>query len=121
MLDRHLSHLPVYLVPGNHDRRDRFRDYLGGHPGVRSDPSFVQYAVEDMPLRLVMLDSVVPGAGYGELCADRLAWLDRTLAERPDHPTMLVLHHPPIRCGLALLDGLNLAPRRRPGRGGCPA
>ncbi len=108
MLERHLGHLPVYLVPGNHDRRENFREYLGGHRGVRDDPEFVQYAVEDLPLRLVMLDSVVPGAGHGSLSGGRLDWLDRTLAQAPERPTMLVLHHPPIRCGLAMLDRLNL-------------
>ncbi len=108
MLGQHLSDFPVYLIPGNHDRRAEFRAALGGYPGVLSHPDFVQYAVEDLPLRLVMLDSVVPGAGHGELCAARLDWLDTVLAAAPERPTMLVLHHPPIRCGLEMMDAINL-------------
>lgn len=108
MLARHLSHLPVYVVPGNHDRRDIFRERLGTYPGVRTDPDFVQYVVDDLPVRLVMLDSVVPGAGHGLLCGQRLEWLDRALSLAPERPTMLVLHHPPILCGLSLLDRINL-------------
>jgi 3',5'-cyclic AMP phosphodiesterase CpdA len=108
MLRQHLDGLPVYLVPGNHDRRDNFRAALGGYPGVLSHPDFVQFVIDDLPVRLVMLDSVVPGAGYGELCAARLDWLDRTLATAPTRPTILVLHHPPILCGIGLSDAINL-------------
>jgi 3',5'-cyclic-AMP phosphodiesterase len=108
MLRRHLSGLPVYLVPGNHDRRDNFRDALAEFPGVTADPVFVQYVVDDLPVRLIMLDSVVSGAGYGLLCADRLAWLADRLAEAPERPTFLVLHHPPILCGLPIFDRINL-------------
>ncbi len=108
LLRQHLAELPVYLVPGNHDRRENFRAALGGFPGVLADPCFVQYAVEDLPVRLLMLDSVAPGFGHGELCEARLDWLDRTLAAAPDRPTMLVMHHPPILCGPAMMDLLTL-------------
>ena len=108
MLRRHLGGLPVYVVPGNHDRRDNLRAALQAWPGVTRDPVFVQYVVEDLPVRLVMLDSLVPGASHGQLCDDRLAWLDRTLAAAPDRPTLLVMHHPPVLCGLALADTIAL-------------
>jgi 3',5'-cyclic AMP phosphodiesterase CpdA len=108
MLRRHLGGARVFLIPGNHDRRENFRAALADYPGVVAHEKFVQYVVEDLPVRLVMLDSVVPGAGHGELCAGRLAWLDARLAEAPDRPTFVVLHHPPMRCGLPLLDAINL-------------
>lgn len=108
LLRRYVGHLPLYLIPGNHDRRDNFRKHLGRYYGVTEHPRFVQYAVEHLPLRVVMLDSLVQGAGHGELCDERLAWLDGTLSASPERRTMLVVHHPPIRCGLAVLDRLNL-------------
>ena len=43
------------------------REGLSHLPGVTADPDYVQYAVEDFPVRLVMLDTLVPGAGHGEL------------------------------------------------------
>jgi 3',5'-cyclic AMP phosphodiesterase CpdA len=55
-----------------------------------------------------MLDSIVPGASHGELCAARLAFLDRALAAAPKKPTLVVLHHPPITCGIAMMDEINL-------------
>ncbi|MBW4023486.1 MAG: phosphodiesterase [Proteobacteria bacterium] len=100
--------MPVFVIPGNHDRRGNFREGLGHMPGVTAHPDFVQYAVEDYPVRLVMLDSVVPEAGYGLLCPQRLAFLDATLSAAPDKPTMLVLHHPPMLTGSAGMDDIFL-------------
>lgn len=100
--------MPVFVIPGNHDRRNNFRTALAHLPGVARDPRFVQYAVEDFPVRLVMLDTLAPGYGHGELCAERLDFLDRTLAARPDKPTIVAMHHPPFLCGIAHMDRINL-------------
>ncbi len=105
---RRILKMPVYAIPGNHDRRDKFRTKLAYLPGVTSDPHFVQYAVEEHPVRLVMLDSVVPGAGHGLLCEDRLRFLDETLAAQPHKPTIVALHHPPFLCGIGHMDAINL-------------
>jgi 3',5'-cyclic AMP phosphodiesterase CpdA len=100
--------MPVYVIPGNHDRRDNFRRDLGFLPGVTADPEYVQYAVDDYPVRLVMLDTVVFGSGHGELRDEQLSWLDRTLAVVPGKPTMIGMHHPPFLCGIAHLDRIHL-------------
>lgn len=98
--------MPVHVIPGNHDRREVLLQHL---PATRSMAGgFVQYAVDDLPARIVMLDTVVPGAGYGALCQQRLDWLDRTLAERPDQPTLIGMHHPPFQCGIAHMDAIAL-------------
>ncbi len=100
-----LAPTPVYLIPGNHDRRDAL---LAAFLGLPTSGGFIQYAVEDLPIRLIMLDSVVAGATHGELCAARLAWLRATLAEQPDRETMIALHHPPFETGIAQFDATNL-------------
>ena len=104
MLQRHLP-MPVHVIPGNHDRRETMLAHL---PGVPSADGFIQYATEAGPVRLVMLDTVVPGAGHGSLDGGRLDWLDRTLAERPDQPTLVGMHHPPFVCGIAHMDRIRL-------------
>lgn len=104
MLGRLLP-MPVYAIPGNHDRRENMIAHL---PRTRHEDGFVQYAVEDLPVRLVMLDTVAPGAAHGKLCDRRLAWLDRTLAAAPNRPTMIGMHHPPFICGIAHMDAINL-------------
>jgi Icc protein len=100
--------MPVYVIPGNHDRRENLRAGLAHLPGVTSDPQFVQYAVEDHPVRLVMLDTLVPGANHGELSGGRLEWLDRTLGAQPSKPTLVAMHHPPFVTGLPHMDKIAL-------------
>ena len=107
MLRRHLS-IPTFVIPGNHDSRGPLRAVLGSLPGVTSDPEFIQYAVEDYPVRLVMLDTLVPGAPHGELCTARLDFLERTLSEETSKPTIVAMHHPPFICGIEHMDRINL-------------
>jgi Icc protein len=107
MLGRTLP-MPIYVIPGNHDQRDNLRAGLAHLPGVTSDPHFVQYAVEDHPVRLVMLDTLVPDANHGELSSAQLGWLDRTLAEQPSKPTLVGMHHPPFVTGLPHMDRIAL-------------
>lgn len=101
--------MPLYLMAGNHDERGGLRTSFPDHAYLRQWAPFVQYAIDEHPLRLVALDTVIPGQGGGELCAQRLAWLDRTLANRPDHPTVVALHHPPFATGIGHMDRIGLA------------
>jgi 3',5'-cyclic AMP phosphodiesterase CpdA len=107
MLKRTLD-MPVYVIPGNHDRRENFRAGLAHLPGVTTDAEFVQYTVEDLSVRLIMLDTVVPGAGHGVLCPNRMAWLEARLAEQPARPTLIAMHHPPFIIGIGHNDKINL-------------
>ncbi|MFI5013145.1 MAG: phosphodiesterase [Hyphomicrobiales bacterium] len=100
--------MPVYAVPGNHDHRENFREGLKRFPGITSHPRFVQYAIEDYPVRLVGLDTHIPKSGAGELCEERLAWLDKTLAAERGKPTLLFMHHPPFDCGIGHMDKIRL-------------
>ncbi len=101
---------PLYVVPGNHDARDPMREAFKAG-GYFPASGFLQYAVEDWPLRLIGLDTIIPGQGGGEICAERLAWLDRTLAEQPQRPTLLMMHHPPFITGIGHMDDIGLIGR----------
>jgi 3',5'-cyclic AMP phosphodiesterase CpdA len=96
---------PVYVLPGNHDDREGVRRHFE-LPGAIGTP--VQYAVDLGPLRLVVLDSLRPGADSGELDAERLAWLDAELAAAPDQPTVVAMHHPPLSTASQAWDRVGL-------------
>jgi len=68
--------------------------------------------VDDLAVRLVMLDTVAPGFGHGELCARRLDWLDAALGEARERATIVAMHHPPFQCGIAHMDAINLRQSR---------
>lgn len=98
---------PVHVLPGNHDDRARLREAFG-LPGAGEEP--VNYCVEVGPLRLVLLDSNVPGQDPGRFGPGDLAWLDATLREGPELPTLLAVHHTPLSTGLPGWDVINLDP-----------
>ena len=99
--------MPVFVIPGNHDSRENLRAAFGGD-GYLPAAGFLQFAVENYPVRLVGLDTHVPGKHFGLLCGERLAWLDRTLAAAPDRPTLLLMHHPPFLTGIDYMDRMGL-------------
>jgi Icc protein len=99
--------MPVFVIPGNHDARGTLRAAFGDDGYLPRD-GFLQYAVEGYPVRLVALDTHIPGEGGGELCAERLAWLDRILAAAPDRPTVVMMHHPPFLTGIERMDRAGL-------------
>jgi len=92
-------------VAGNHDERPELhRDLLGEQPS--QEPVT---AVHDLRgLRLVALDTSVPGWHHGDLDEAQLAWLREVLAEPAPLGTVLALHHPPLPSHLPLFDILEL-------------
>jgi 3',5'-cyclic AMP phosphodiesterase CpdA len=100
--------MPLFLIPGNHDDRRHLSAVFSDHGYLAGSGDFLQYAVEDWPLRLVALDTLVPGQSGGRLCAERLAWLEARLAEAPQRPTLIFMHHPPFATGIAAMDGMGL-------------
>jgi Icc protein len=82
----------VVWCMGNHDDRTTYARELFGE---ESDAA--QDRVYDVAgLRIVSLDTTVPGWHHGELGADQLAWLADLLATPAPHGTILAMHHPPI-------------------------
>lgn len=100
--------MPAYLVPGNHDDRENLRAVFTDHRYLPAAGDFLHYAIEDHPVRLIGLDTLVPGEARGELCGHRLAWLARMLAADPDRPTVIFMHHPPFRTAIEHMDVIGL-------------
>ena len=104
--------VPTYVLPGNHDDRAALRRQFD-LPGSHAEP--VCYAVDVGPLRLVVLDTTVPGEDPGALDGEQLAWLQSTLAASPEQPTLIAMHHPPLRTGVPAWDEIGLADSSRRG------
>jgi 3',5'-cyclic-AMP phosphodiesterase len=89
---------PVWPAMGNHDSRGTF---VAEFPNTPLADGFIQYAIEDFPVRILVLDTLEVGRHGGGFCETRAAWLRERLAEAPGRPTLIVLHHPPIATGLS--------------------
>lgn len=96
---------PIVWVAGNHDERPALREGLFDLPGTQEPVT----GVWDLGgLRLIALDSTVPGWHHGELDQPQLEWLRGVLAEPAPLGTILALHHPPLPSHVPLFDILEL-------------
>ncbi|MFD2077969.1 3',5'-cyclic AMP phosphodiesterase CpdA [Actinopolymorpha cephalotaxi] len=111
--------IPHVYCTGNHDTREAFAAALGsGHLAADSTDmgttmagaSGERAAVSIVAgLRVVTLDSLVPGHVHGHLDPGQLVWLREVLAEPAAAGTVLVLHHPPIAVPTSpIMDTVNL-------------
>ena len=101
--------MPFYVIPGNHDDRSALAAAFAADGYLPAQGDFLHYVVEEFPLRLIMLDTTIPGEDSGEMCDRRLAWLEARLAEAPERPTVIFMHHPPFASGPPFFDRLGLA------------
>jgi Icc protein len=102
--------MQVLVLPGNHDDRAALRGHFD-LPGSGDEP--IRYAHDLRPLRLVALDTTIPGAPHGRLDADQLEWLDTELAVSPAKPTVVAMHHPPLLSGLPAFDAIGMPTAHR--------
>lgn len=95
--------LPYLVIPGNHDHREHFRAAFSDRCSLPADGP-LHFCVDRYPVRIVGLDSCVPGAHHGHIDSAGLAWLSGLLASEPAKPTIIMLHHPPFVCGIPYMD-----------------
>lgn len=101
---------PVIWVAGNHDERPALRRHLLDL-GADEDPIT---AVHDLGgLRLIVLDTSVPGWHHGDLDDAQLAWLRDVLTTPAPLGTIVAMHHPPLPSHIPLFDILELRDQGR--------
>jgi Icc protein len=99
---------PAIFAAGNHDDRSALREHL---LGVAPSTAPLDHVTRIGGVRVVVLDSAVPGYAYGELTEDQLAWLADELATPAPDGTVLALHHPPLPSPSRLIQGIELRDR----------
>ncbi|MGW1917007.1 metallophosphoesterase family protein [Streptomyces sp. NPDC002076] len=103
----------VFYTTGNHDDRTAFADVLGsghvqpeavyeGAAGERAGASTID------GWRLITLDTLVPGKGYGRLDRGQLDWLRELLSSPAPLGTVLAFHHPPVALDVDVQRALGL-------------
>lgn len=99
--------MPVFCIPGNHDRREAMRAAFAGK-GYLPAKGRLDFVVETRPVRLIGLDSLWEGHGAGRLEPESLAFLADALGAEPEVPTIVAVHHPPFLCGIGHMDRIRL-------------
>ncbi|MGO2658871.1 metallophosphoesterase [Mycetocola reblochoni] len=95
----------VHWVMGNHDERAPFRRHLLDDAGGDAPVDSVALSGG---LRLITLDSTVPGYHHGAVDDAQLEWLAGVLAEPAPEGSVLMMHHPPIPSPQPLFQLLEL-------------
>lgn len=96
---------PLIWVAGNHDERPAMREGLFDEPGSLAPLA----SVHDLDgLRVVVLDSTVPGWHHGDIDAAQREWLRQVLAQPAPLGTIVALHHPPLPSHIPFFDILEL-------------
>jgi 3',5'-cyclic AMP phosphodiesterase CpdA len=101
---------PIVWVAGNHDERPALRSALLDAEASEEPVT----GVWDLDgLRLIALDSTVPGWHHGDLDSGQLEWLRRELTTPAPLGTILALHHPPLPSHIPFFDILELRDQGR--------
>jgi len=100
----------VIWVMGNHDSRSAFRSELLGQQPSESP---IDRSFDLNGLRLITLDTSVPGHHYGSVTDEQLAWLADELRVPAPDGTILAMHHPPIPSVLDLASAVELRDQDR--------
>src|SRR5262249_31432301 len=102
--------VPFHVLPGNKDDRATMRAAFD-LPGEGGAP--LDYAVDLGPLRLVVIDSTIPGEDRGDFEPAQLKWLGTELSRAPAQPAIVAMHQPPLVTGMADWDSVIMRPADR--------
>jgi len=106
LLKEHLSELdiPIHFLMGNHDARAPFKQVF---PHAEFNQGFLQYAIDTHPVKIIALDTLKQGHHGGAFCKEREQWLKAELDKDTEKPTLIAMHHPPIKSGIPWLTAQN--------------
>jgi len=90
---------PYFVMGGNRDRRETLINEFADGQYIKSNNTYIQYAVEQFDVRLIVIDTMSDHSNKGRICHARMAHLASMLNENPTKPTAVFMHHTPFRVG----------------------
>lgn len=87
---------PVYVLPGNKDVRTRLREAFPAHGYLATGSEFLDYAIDDNPVRLIALDTLSEDSNKGDFCRERVRRLIDMIDRETTKPIAVFTHHPPF-------------------------
>jgi 3',5'-cyclic-AMP phosphodiesterase len=101
----------VVFLPGNHDHRATFRHHLLKKNEDDSGP--INQIRWVGGVRILALDSSVPGKDHGYLDDETITFVEESLSSPAPAGTLIALHHPPMPSPIEEMTGCSL---QRPDR-----
>jgi 3',5'-cyclic-AMP phosphodiesterase len=87
---------PVYVLAGNKDNRTNLRTAFSAYGYLGLDSDFIDYAIEDYPVRLIALDTLSSSSNNGNFCSERVRRLIDLIDAEATKPIAVFTHHPPF-------------------------
>jgi Icc protein len=87
---------PVYVLAGNKDDRANLRAAFAPFGYLSRDSEFIDYAVEDYPVRLIAVDTLSSAGNKGGFCPERARRLIAMIGAETSKPIAVFAHHPPF-------------------------
>jgi 3',5'-cyclic-AMP phosphodiesterase len=87
---------PVYVLAGNKDDRARLREAFSAYGYLAADSDFIDYAIDEFPVRLIALDTLSSRSNKGDFCLERVSRLSDLIDAETTKPIAVFTHHPPF-------------------------
>jgi Icc protein len=87
---------PVYVIPGNKDDRANLRAAFSPRGYLKPGSGFIEYSVEDYPVRLIAVDTLNTQSNKGDFCPERAKHLVDLIGAETKKPIAVFAHHPPF-------------------------
>ena len=85
---------PVYVLAGNKDSRVNLREAFCRNLALHAE--FVEYAIDDYPVRLIALDTLSSRSNKGDFCPEQVKHLIEMVDSEITKPIAVFTHHPPF-------------------------
>ncbi|OKL45074.1 phosphodiesterase [Pseudovibrio exalbescens] len=100
-------HMPYHVIPGNHDDYRVMRKAFSDHTYLATEGPLT-FSIFREGLRIIGLDTSVPGRPEGHMDTEKQAWLKHELTTHKNEPTLIFMHHPPFETGIHHMDEIML-------------
>jgi 3',5'-cyclic AMP phosphodiesterase CpdA len=87
---------PVHVLVGNRDDRTSLRSTFSAGGYLARGSSFIDYAIDDYPVRLIAVDTFSSGSNRGDFCPERARRLIDLIDAETSKPIAVFTHHPPF-------------------------
>lgn len=95
--------MPTWVIPGNHDNPQIMVESFSDTSCFPTTGHDFQYAIDDLPFRILALNSHCSNTELPGFDKQRLSWLKEQLSFS-DKPVLIAIHHPPMKTGIELVD-----------------
>jgi 3',5'-cyclic-AMP phosphodiesterase len=87
---------PVYVLAGNKDNRANLRAAFLACGYLTPHSDFIDYAINDYPVRLIALDTLSSGSNKGDFSSEQFGRLIDLIDAEAKKPIAVFTHHPPF-------------------------